>query len=504
MRRVLGIDIGSSSTQGLLSTTDGKVLARASKAHTIDRPRPNWAEQNARLVWRGETLDVIGQLLATAGRQVDGVCISGMGPCVLLADDVGEPLRAAILYGVDARALHEIDILNTELGNAAVLERCGSLLSSQAVGPKLLWLATHEPDVWRRAKRFFMPSSYLVYLLTGEYILDQHSASQCVPMYDLRRQDWHPEWADRVAPGLPLPRLLWPGQVAGTVSKAGSELSGLPVGTPVLAGTIDAWAEATSVGVLEPGDTMLMYGTSMFIVSVTTQQQGRTSVWLTNGVAPQTRTFAAGMSAFGAATAWLRGTLGLDSFSDLEAEACASPAGARGIVVLPYFAGERSPIFDPEARGVVIGLHLSQTRADLYRALLEGTAFAVRHNIETLTEAGAKITSLRATGGGTSSALWTQIISDVTGIPQEVPSSSGAALGDCLLASSALEGSPLRSYQTELRSVSFRPDPNNHSVYEDLYPLFRGLYTATMEQVHELARQQDNAARANESDIISV
>src|SRR5262249_46889638 len=153
-------------------------------------------------------------------------------------------------------------------GATQILARGGTPLSSQAVGPKIRWLAEHEPDVYRRTEHLFMASSYLVYRLTGRYVLDHHSASQCDPLYDLREAAWANDWAGRIAPGLPLPDLAWPTEVVGTVSAAAAAETGLPQGLPVTAGTVDAWAEATSVGVTEPGDTMAMYGTTLFLIQV--------------------------------------------------------------------------------------------------------------------------------------------------------------------------------------------------------------------------------------------
>jgi len=191
-----------------------------------------------------------------------------MGPCALITDDAGEPLRPAILYGIDTRSTAQIERLTEEFGGAdAIRERCGSALSTQAVGPKLAWLAENEPEVAARRRRLFMPSSWLGFRLTGECYLDHHSASQCTPLHDASAQDWIPEWAQPVAPWVDLPPLLWPGEVAGRVTVDAAASTGLPAGVPVIAGTIDAWSEALSVGAQNDGDLMLMYGTTMFLVN---------------------------------------------------------------------------------------------------------------------------------------------------------------------------------------------------------------------------------------------
>jgi xylulokinase len=184
-----------------------------------------------------------------------------------------------------------------------------------------------------------------------------------------------------------LPELLWPTEIAGEVTAAAASRTGLPAGLPVTAGTVDAWAEAASVGVREPGDVMVMYGTTMFLVQVLTEPRPHPGLWGTRGVAPGSFTLAAGMATSGAVTDWLRKLVGA-SFEDLVAEAASVPAGSRGLLLLPYFAGERTPLFDPAARGVLAGLTTSHGRAEIYRAALEGIAYGVRHNLEAMAAAG--------------------------------------------------------------------------------------------------------------------
>jgi xylulokinase len=266
---LLGVDIGTSSSKGVLVTAEGTVLAQAARPHRTSSPRPGWVEHDAEALWWADFCAVVRELVAAAdGRRLAGLGVSGIGPCVLPADAAGAPLRPAILYGVDTRATAEIDELTGELGAQAILARCGMRLTTQAVGPKLRWLARHEPDVTAAMRKLLMASSFLVHRLTGRYLLDHHSASQSAPLYDLAGRAWHPGWATQVAPGLELPELLWPTEVAGTVTPAAAAQTGLPAGLPVTAGTVDAWAEAVSVGVREPGDVMVMYGTTMFLVQI--------------------------------------------------------------------------------------------------------------------------------------------------------------------------------------------------------------------------------------------
>ena len=492
---LLGIDIGTSSSKGVLATAAGEVLATAERPHELSLPRPGHAEHDAETVWWADFASICRELLERAPTPPAALCVSGIGPCLLAADAGGRPLRPAILYGIDTRATAEIEELTARYGEEAIAARGGSRLTTQAVGPKLLWLQRHEPDVWAATERFLMASSFAVLRLTGEYVLDHHSASQCDPLYDLAAGAWAEDWADEIAPGLPLPRLVWPAEVAGTVTPEAAIATGLPAGTPVAAGTIDAWAEAASVGVDAPGDTMLMYGTTMFIVAVLAQPRTHPALWATTGVMPGTHCLAGGMATSGALTGWLRRIAGDLPYEQLVAEAAAVPAGSAGLVVLPYFAGERTPIFDPAARGTIIGLTLSHGRGHLYRALLEGTAYGVRHNLEALDDAGGRAQRLVAVGGGTRGGLWTQIVSDVTGRPQEVPAQTiGAAYGDALLAGMAAGlVDPGAGWNPIATTVE--PDAGAGGLYDELYGVYRELYPATVAQAHALAAIQQAGPR---------
>jgi xylulokinase len=484
---VLGLDVGTSSSKGVLAAPDGTIVATAERAHGVSRPRQGWFEHDADAVWWADVVALCRELTPRAGDALRGVCVSGLGPCLLAADADGAPLRPAILYGIDTRAEREIADLTDRYGAAAVLERGGSPLTSQAIGPKLLWLQRHEPKVWSGTRRLLMASSYAVQRLTGEYVLDHHSASQCDPLYDLEAKAWFHPWAQDIAPGLELPRLLWPAEVAGEVTAAAADETGLPAGIPVAAGTIDAWAEATSVGVRRPGDLMLMYGTTMFLVEIVERARPTEQLWSTAGVQPGTDTLAAGMATSGALTAWFRDLVELADYDRLFADAAEVPAGADGLVVLPYFAGERTPLFDPRARGVVAGLTLDHGRGHLFRALLEATAYGVRHNVEAMAAAGEDASRIVAVGGGARSAQWPQIVTDVLQRPQALPRQTiGASYGDALMAAVATGmAAPDADWNPIVQWLE--PDAALEERYGELYDIYRRLYPATREEVHRLA-----------------
>lgn len=492
---LLGVDIGTSSSKGVLVGMDGGVVARATCEHRTSMPRPGWFEHDAESVWWADFTSLCAQLHEKTAQRVVAVGISGIGPCLLPADSQMRPLRPAILYGVDTRATREITELTDRFGESRILERGGSPLTTQAIGPKLAWLRRNEPEVWLKTRRFLMASSYLVGRLTGSYVLDHHSASQSNPLYDLMSGEWNHDWSSEIAPQLELPRLVWPSDVVGHITRAASSETGLTAGTPVIGGTIDAWSEALSVGVSRPGDAMLMYGTTMFIVAVANRLRPDQRLWGTQGLFPGRFTAAAGMATSGALTSWFRGLTGEPTYEALIDEAEATPAGADGLVALPYFAGERTPLFDPRARGAILGLTLRHGRGHIYRALLEGTAYGVRHNLETMAEAmGSAPSRLVAVGGGTRGGLWTSIVSDVTGMSQEMPrENAGASYGDALLAAIGI-GAAVAGTQWNEAAATVVPNPEHAELYDSLYRVYRQLYSATKEQAHTLADLQSSPA----------
>ncbi|MFJ4223196.1 FGGY-family carbohydrate kinase [Microbacterium sp. NPDC089695] len=494
MRCTLGVDVGTSSSKGVLVAADGTIIATATRAHGVSRPRTGWVEMDAR-IWWDEFVEIAHELRAAEpDAEITAVGVSGMGPCVLLADERDEPVRPAILYGVDTRAAAQIERMTDELGVAEITRVGGSTLTSQAGGPKIAWVADEEPAAWTRARRLFMPASWLARALTGAYVLDHQSASQMSPLYDIEAERWHdPHW-ERYAATIEQPALLWAGEIAGSVTDDAAARTGIPVGTPVIAGTIDAWTEAVSVGAHEVGDLMLMYGTTMFLVATGEHTLRTPSMWTTAGAFPGTRNLAGGLSTSGALTAWLKDLTDAD-YPQLLAEAEESGPGARGLVMLPYFAGERTPIQDPDARGVIAGLTLEHTRGDLYRAALEATALGVRHNVETMRAAGADIRRIVAVGGGTQGRLWLQVVSDVTGLVQEVPATTiGASYGAAFLAAAAIAGDepPLIADWNPITDT-ITPNADLRADYDALFDRYVRLYEGTKGVVHELAAAQRDA-----------
>lgn len=489
MTLTLGLDIGTYESKGVLVDGTGAIVAQASRPHRMLVPRPGWAEHRPEEDWWGDTVHIIRALLAHPGITADrvaAVAISAIGPCMLPVDAGGQPLMNGVLYGVDTRATDQIAALNAQIGEDRILALGGNALTSQAVGPKILWLKETHPDLFARTWKVMTSTSFVTFRLTGACVIDHYTAANFSPLYDVVRLCW----TDELAGFLPLdrlPDLMWSTDIAGQITAAAAAATGLRPGTPVTCGTIDAAAEAVSVGVRDPGDMMLMYGSTIFTILVTDRPVRDPRLWYAPWLFPGLHGSVAGLATSGTLTHWFRDQFapGAD-WGTLAAEAAASPKGAKGLLCLPYFSGERTPIHDPLAKGAIFGLNLTHTRGDIYRAVLEGIAMGTAHVLDTCRAAGAGPRRLLAVGGGVQNAVWMQATSDFGGVPQVVCGKTiGASYGDAFLAAVAAglaTPDEIAAWNPPARTVTPDPDP----AALRLYPLWQALYRQTRDIAHAL------------------
>jgi xylulokinase len=492
---LLGIDVGTYSSKATLTNLEGNVLRSAVVPHDISIPHPGHVEQDADQVWWRDLCHLCAAVLEGTSfhaRDIAGVGVSAIGPCLLPLDRAMQPLRPGILYGVDVRAHREIDELQGRLGQDAVRHHSLMDFTSQAVGPKMLWLQRNEPEVWARTAMLTTASAYLVYRLTGQHCIDRHTASHYMPLYDPASGTWGDKLGSKLATPDRLPTPKWSDEVAGEIHQEAARATGLAVGTPVAVGAVDALSEAISVGVTQPGDLMVMYGSTTFFVLVQEQSTPDPRVWTVAGAYPGHYNLAAGMSTTGSLTHWFKGELARDlgdgGYDVLFKSAEGIDAGSNGLLVLPYFSGERTPVNDPKASGVIAGLSLTHSREHLFRAVLEGVGYGVRHNLETFHRIGAPVRRVVAVGGGSQSDTWLQIVSDITGVQQIVPAISlGASYGDAFLAGCAagrLRREDIRSWIAPGRCIE--PNPANRPVYDRMYEQYLRLYEGTQGVMHAL------------------
>lgn len=493
----IGIDIGTSQSKGVITTSEGEIISFEAVSHDTSSRQPGFFEHDPEKVWFHDFQYLVRKLLGSGGvpaEKIKAVGISAIGPCVVVTDENGRPLRDGILYGIDTRAEKQIQKLEEQYGQEFLVEHCGNVLSSQSAGPKIVWLKENEPEIFRKTKMIMTSTSYIAYRLTGRNVMDYYTAcAGYTPLFDYENMCWDETVCKGFGIGGMLPELMWSTEICGTVTKKAAEETGLAEGTIVNAGTCDAAAEAVSVGVVSPGKTMLMLGSTAFMITVMDRPVRDIRMWSAPFLFPGTYSLLGGMSAAGILTQWYIDEFGheylgaaeqkgTDVYTEAIREAEKIPPGCGGLTVLPYFSGERTPIFDSSAKGVFFGLNLSHTKAHLYRAILEGTAYGVRDNFQVSDEYGSRENEVVTAGGGCKNPLWLQIISDVTGREQTISEVTlGAAYGDAYLA--GIAAGVIK--RTEKGNTWVRekykvvPDNSRAETYDFYFRLYKDLYDST-------------------------
>lgn len=489
----LGIDIGTSNVKAVVATPDGAVLGEAQTGYETDFPQPGWAEQNPDDWWRG-TVQVVREAVAHAGvdaAQVAGVGVSGQGCAVTLIDAAGDVIRPAIIW-MDARSEPQCERLRQTCA-ADILRLNGKAPAPYNADPVLMWLNDHEPDSIRRAATSLTTTGYINFRLTGQRILNV-SDSSILFAFDLARADWSPALIDAFG----LPRRLYPPvapcqQVIGGLTPDAAAALGLRTGTPVIAGGEDTSAAGLAIGVAQPGQALLSLGTAGTIYVVQDRANVSPALLAFAHVLSGQVLLGGSMIAVGGALRWWRELMGgEESYDALTALAAQTEPGAGNLLFLPYLSGELQPINDGNARGVFIGLNMTTTRAQMVRAVMEGTAFAIAHNARVAAQVGTPITEMRAVGGPTRSALWCQMIADISGYPlAALRENAGAPLGDALLAGAGV-GLIADLAKTATAAAGtpqiYTPRDEYRARYEALFAVYRGLHGRLAGAFAEMSR----------------
>jgi xylulokinase len=481
MALLLGIDIGTSATKLVLADPDGSIVASAALPAGLLSPHPGWAEADPEAWWANVQAGV-PEVLNRSGRRSEDVAalgVSGMVPTIVLLDAESRILRPSIQQN-DARNEPEIESFRAATDEADILRRTGSAVTQQSLGPKFRWLRAHEPDVIRATRHVSGSYDFIVQRLTGAWSAERNWALES-GLWDLTRGDWDDALLSLA--GVPrtwLAPVRRPSDVVGTVTSRAAHATGLRAGTPVVAGSADHVASAFSAGVLRPGDLLVKLGSAGDILYCAAEPLVDRRLFLDHHLADGRFLPNGCMAASGSLLAWFRDAFAPgSSFAALDAEAAPLPPGADGLLVLPYVIGEKTPLFDPLARGTVVGLSLFHTRGHLFRAMLEGISFGFRHHLEVFSDLGPLPSRARCTNGGSDSMLWRQITADVLGLPLEhVADHGGSALGAAFAAGMGVGA--FASWEDIGRFVSIgsvtEPDPDAHRRYEGIYPLFRDTY----------------------------
>lgn len=477
MTMVLGIDIGTTATKVAVVDLDGAVVAEGVRTNQLISPHAGWAEEDPNLWWRN-----ICELCASLPtKEVGAIGVSGMVPCVIPLDRARRHLRRSIQQS-DARAHAEVRELAGTLNDADLLPRTGSSLTHQSVAPTALWLARNEPQVWAQTAAIVGSYDYITSRLTDVVIVERNWALES-GLFDIRTEDWAPDICEAggIDPAL-MPPVALATDVVGEVTAEAARSTGLTAGTPVIAGSADHVAAALAAGVVGSGQVLVKLGGAGDVLLASAEVVVDRRLYLDYHLVPRTWLPNGCMAASGSFIEWFaRELAGGIPLAQLDREAQDVPAGARGIVALPYLLGEKTPIHDPQARGVFYGLHLGHRRADMFRAVLEAVAYGFRHHFEVFDDLGYEVATVRVGDGGASSPLFTSVISNVLGRSLEpVLSRSGSALGVAFTA--GIGAGLIADWDAISRFVSLgpriEPDPATNDVYAEGYGLYRALYTA--------------------------
>ncbi len=490
---LLGIDIGGTGAKAGLFTVCGKLLNTGYSEYRMINTVPGQAEHDANQWW-DSTIFAIRQ--AIAGYDPGKILAVGVGCTngLIAVDREGNPLRSAVMLW-DQRSLPQVDVIRQALGAEQVFNVTGNPVAPGAYSlPTILWLKQEEPRIFESAHKLLVPGGFIVAKLTGEFTID-HSRACTTLLFDIRQKEWHLPFIEALE--LPIEKLPAPlpsTDIAGEVTRAAAEVTGLLPGTPVIAGCMDTIGASIGAGSFSPQECFIIMGTAARVATCVDRPDFDPrfmncthtvlNTWLTIGA----------INGVGSSLKWIRDNFGQlesqaaklmrgDEYDLITEQALHSPPGSKALLYLPYISGERTPIWDPYARAVFLGVTLGHDRSDLIRSVLEGTAFAIRHTIEILeNERGVNIVDLRLVGTAAKSRIWSQIIADVLGKRVvSVTKSNAEVLGAAMLAGQGVNAiSDFRSAVKKAVETGrvYEPDNEAHFAYDQLFPLYKDLYPA--------------------------
>ncbi len=514
----MGIDVGTGGTRAIIVRPDGHVVGAATGEHAPMRmPKPGWAEQDPENWWQATVLAVRAALDAAnlRGGDIAAIGLSGQMHGVILLDKTHAVLRPSLIW-CDQRSQAQCDWITAQVGADRLIQLVSNPALTGFSAPKILWVRDEEPQIFARAAHFLLPKDFVRFRLTGEFATDVSDASGTL-LFDVTHRCWSKEMLSAL--GLDaklLPRAYESPEITGKITVQTALVTGLKAGTPVVAGAGDQAASAVGNGIVLTGLASATIGTSGVIFSYTDapklDPRGRIHTfchavpgkWHVMGV-----TQGAGLSLrwfrenFGDAETAYASRTGADVYDLICHEAEKISPGSGGLLFLPYLMGERTPVLDPQARGLWIGLTAAHTRGHMIRSILEGVAFSLRDSLEIFRELEIPVHEIRASGGGSRGSLWREIQADIYGKELvTLRTSEGSALGAALLAGvgakiyASVEESAREAIQVKER-VSPRPDAV--AIYDRYYEVYRNLYGTVQPLIHQLAEMDRGAASSEKN-----
>lgn len=504
MKYLIGTDIGTSGTKSIVMSTEGELVGSALEEYGVMTPRALWAEQWPQ-PWVAASHATIRQAVEASGvapADVAGICVSGLygGSGVPLDADM-RPVRPCMIW-MDRRASDISAKVVAEIGSERLYTVAKNGYDPYYGYIKIGWIKEHEPENWKKTALFLSPNAYVIYTLTGEVAMDYSSAGNLGGVFDMEKRCWSEEMLGLL--GIPLSkmpqRLVPSSEVVGGLTQEAAGRLGLLPGTPVCAGGVDCTVATLGLGVMEPGQQVATIGTSMTWGMVHTGDRLSPELITMPYVkdAKELLFTFGGAATAGALIRWFRNEFaglelqnekegGESAYRVLDRQTEALSPGSDGLLVLPYFMGERAPIWNVDARGTIFGLSLAHTRAHVYRAFLESVAYSLLHSMENVS--GAVGTDLILAGGVVKSPLWRQIFADVTGCKIITPKIDAEAnLGDVMLAG---VGTGVLTYEQLKRWRVFDapvlPNARNHGAYQAYYTQYKALYESLEGNMADMA-----------------
>ena len=494
---VLAHDLGTSGDKAVLVGVDEGIVGSTFIPYATHQLAATWAEQDPEEWWT-TVCRATRELLRShhlSQSDVAVVAFSGQMMGCLPVDKRGRPLRNAIIWA-DQRAVAEAREFVERVGLARIYYITGHRVGPAYSCPKMVWLRRHEPEVFRNTYKFLQAKDFIVHRLTEMWATDYSDACG-TGLFDLVRKEWAESLVE--AAGLDLrmlPRAVPSTTVVGEVTSSAAEVTGLAPGTPVVIGGGDGVCATAGAGVVGEGTAHLYLGSSAWLAAASRDPlldpAMRTVTWV--HIDPDWYSPNGTMHNAGSSLEWVRGLFRVRDYAVLEAEAEACGAGADGLVFLPYLLGERSPYWNPSARGTFVGLTPTHGRPHLFRAVLEGVAFNLRAILEALEGQGLSVARLRVVGGGAQSRAWRRILADVLGRPLELlahpleATAIGAAMAGAVGVGLV---SDLAEAGTRLARIVGVEDPTPSDVYSTLYGVFREAYDRLIPVFERLARVQE-------------
>jgi len=489
---LLGIDIGTSSCKVAIFKKTGEVVSSVCGDYQVYYPKSGYAEQEPDDWWMAVCRATKKCIQKGNVNPSDfaGIGIAGQSWSAVAVDKGGNVLTRTPIW-MDTRSSEICDRLNQEIGSGTIFQISGNSLTASYTTGKVLWYEKNLPEVYKKTDKILQSNSFIAYRLTGKISQDicQSYAWHC---FNMRTGAWDDEM--RKAMGIPeqfLPDISACHAVIGTVTRQAAQQSGLVEGIPVVAGGLDAACGALGAGVIHNGETQEQGGQAGGMSICTDTYKSDPRLILSCHVIPKHWLLQGGTTGGGGVMRWLEREFadyerimaaesGKSSLVQLNEIAQMVNSGSDGLIFLPYMSGERTPIWDPDAKGVFYGLDFSKTKGHFVRAAMEGVAYSVRHNLEVAEEAGASVEVLRSMGGSANSLLWTQIKADITGKPIVVPDSDTATtLGAVMLAGVGV--GLYRDFQEAVDTVvmikrEHSPNPEVKTVYDKNYEIYLELY----------------------------